>query len=78
MKFTEKEVQYIDKEFKRKKAIGWKDALFTNSARINGDTLLLLSKDTSSRAFFRRHFGNKYFGISQPVFVRNETVPSFV
>jgi len=77
MNFTEKEVQNIDKEFKRKKPAGWKDALFTNSARINGDTLLLLSKDTSSRAYFRRNFGSKYFYVSQPVFVRNGTVAIF-
>jgi hypothetical protein len=77
MKFTEKEVKQIDKEFRTKKSVGWKDALFTNSARINRDTLLLLSKDTSSRAYFRRNFGNKYFYISQPVFVRSETVAIF-
>jgi hypothetical protein len=77
MKFTDKEVQHIDRKFKTQKAIEWKDALFTNSARINEDTLLLLLKDTSSRAYFRQHFGNKYFYISQPLYVRNETVAIF-
>jgi hypothetical protein len=77
MKFTAKEVQHIDKEFKKKKSVRWKDALFTNSVRINEDTLLLLSKDTSSRAYFRQSFGNKYFLVSQPILVRNGTVVIF-
>jgi hypothetical protein len=77
LKFTEKEVRHIDKEFRKKKSIKWKDALFANSVRITEDTLILLSKDISSRSYFKRNFGNKYFYISEPIFVRNGTVAIF-
>jgi hypothetical protein len=74
MKFTRKDVQHIDREFRRKRVVKWQDALFPNSVRINQDTLLLLSKNASSHAYFKQNFANKYFFFSQPVFIRNGTV----
>ena len=38
---------------------------------------MLLSKDASSNAYFKRQFANKYFLFSQPVFVRNGNVAIF-
>lgn len=77
MKFSKQEINYLDKEFKRVSSIKWKVDLFTNSIRINQDTLLLLGRDTTSRAYFKRNYANKYFYFSQPVFTRNGTVTIF-
>lgn len=77
MKFTGGEIKYLDKEFKRKSSIKWNGSLFTNSIRISQDTLLLLERDTASRAYFKRHFANKYFYFSQPIFIRNRTIAIF-
>ena len=77
MKFTKQEVNSIDKWFKDAKVISWKDSLFANSVRITQDTLLLFGKDADSLTYFHQHFAEKYFIISQPVFVRNGTVAIF-
>jgi hypothetical protein len=77
MKFKKAEINSIDEAFKKTKAVKWEDSLFQNSVRITEDTLLLLGKNADSRKYFKKHFGNKYFFISQPVFARNGTVAIF-
>jgi len=77
MTFTAKEVRSIDKAFQRVGVVGWHDTLFANSVRVNQDTLLLLSKDANSNAYFKQQFANKYFLFSEPVFVRNGNVAIF-
>jgi hypothetical protein len=77
MTFTAKEMRSIDRAFRRVRVVGWPDTLFTNSVRINQDTLILLSRDTAHHTNFKRHFANKYFLFSQPIFVRNGNVAIF-
>jgi hypothetical protein len=77
MQFKKAEIDSIDNAFKNTKAVKWEDSLFPNSVRITQDTLLLLGKNADSHKYFKNHFSNKYFYISQPVFARNGTVAIF-
>ena len=77
LQFSPKEIRYLDKVFRKQKAVQWPNNLFSNCIRINEDSLLLLSKDTSSRNHFKRNFGEKYFYFCQPVLIRNGTMAIF-
>jgi hypothetical protein len=77
MRFKKEEINLIDKGFKNAKRIKWEDSLFTNSVRITPDTLLLLRKNIDTYKYFQKHFANKYYYISQPIFARNGTVAIF-
>lgn len=56
----------------------WKSGLFDNTKMMSGDTIENIFKDREKGwDFFYKHYGNKIYSFSKPIFLRDHTICFF-
>jgi hypothetical protein len=77
MRFSKKELKYIDRQIILKNSIQWPDHLLPNSIRITSDSILNFLSNQTSSEYLKDHKDKWYYFFSEPIFIRNNTVAIF-